>query len=343
MTFEELTLATKKLRVLVIGDHYLDRNSIGKYSGYSREIEQKPIFKIHREEYGPGGAGHLAANIAMTGALVSVAGFWGRTETDHNRNILESLFGKLGIDTSCMVEASRTPTYEKMYFEHGDHEIRLDLDPDKVPGDSYQKLLDKLASTSDTFDCVVVADYDETVNGGVCTPEVLRAASNLGKPTFGTSRIHINRFTKFDTLVVNQKELLESSSEGDEATDTCAALLLMNKAASILIVTLSGQGVDIYGKEPGIKLDPRNPAFEKTQVSSLPVEGRIDPCGAGDAFFAWYVAAFMSHILPHQAARFGNAAARAECKILYGASPVSLLDVQLSYTEMLKAEQTQGE
>ncbi len=338
MTFEQLTEAALCIRVLVVGDHYLDRNSVGRYRGYSREQEQKPIFKIEHEQYGPGGAGHLAANIAMTGAQVTVAGFWGNEIDDYNRNILQKSFVDLGISVDCMVEASRTPTYEKTYFVNGDHEARLDLDPDAVPGAAYQTLIDKIEHPSNTADVIVVAGYDETPKGGVCTPEVLRAVSNLDIATYGASRIHINRFSKFNHLVVNQKELLEAASEGDEATDSCAALLLIGKIASTLIVTLSGQGVDLYTKDPAIKLDPRNPALTKTRVSSLPVEGRIDSCGAGDAFFAWYIVANACGLSATESSNFGNAAARAECKLLYGASPVPLPDVQISHIEMLKAQ-----
>lgn len=340
MTFEQLVEAAQGIRVLVVGDHYLDRNSIGKYRGYSREQEQKPIFKIEHEQYGPGGAGHLASNITMTGAKVAVAGFWGRADDDYNRNILEKEFANLSINVDCMVVASRTPTYEKTYFVHGDHETRLDLDPDEIVGSAYQDLIDMIEHPAYVADVIVVADYDETARGGVCTPEVLRAISNLNVPTYGTSRIHINRFSRFDQLIVNQKELLDAVSEGDTTTDTCAALLLINKIANTLVVTLSGQGVDVYEKDPTVELDSGNPVLAKMRVPSLPVDGRIDTCGAGDAFLAWYIVANMCGLDVAASASFGNAAARAECKLLYGASPVLPLDVQISCAEMLKALQS---
>ncbi|MBD3183242.1 hypothetical protein GF312_13180, partial [Candidatus Poribacteria bacterium] len=42
----ELSSKLSELSVLVVGDHCLDRDCIGRYSGFSREEESMPIFRI---------------------------------------------------------------------------------------------------------------------------------------------------------------------------------------------------------------------------------------------------------------------------------------------------------
>ena len=53
MDFADLRRRFEQKRVLVIGDHCLDRNGVGSYRGYSRERESLPIFSIGRETYNP--------------------------------------------------------------------------------------------------------------------------------------------------------------------------------------------------------------------------------------------------------------------------------------------------
>jgi len=213
--FVELKEKLSGKSVLVYGDHYLDRQGIGRWKGFSREEEEMPIFRMHREFYNPGGAGNLACNFAALGVKTEVAGVWG-TEEDWNRRILEHEFHKRGVGTSGMVEGGRTPKFEKCYFKNGVHEIRMDLDPEELSEDVQGLCYDKLNQLFDegNFDFLAVADYDETKKG-VCFPQALRILVTCRKPKFGTSRARISGFSGFDLLILNRKELMEQIGDSE--------------------------------------------------------------------------------------------------------------------------------
>ena len=94
---QELESRFSELSVLVVGDHCLDRDCIGGYSGFSREKESMPIFRISKLDYKPGGAGNLAANFAALGVNTTIAGAWGG-DSDWNRIILEKAMNMRNIN-----------------------------------------------------------------------------------------------------------------------------------------------------------------------------------------------------------------------------------------------------
>lgn len=232
MDFEELRHKFSSLRSLVIGDQTLDRNCTGQYEGYSREKESLPIFRVAHEVFGPGGAGNLAANYATLSVGTTVAGIWGYP-TDPHRRLLEMQFGDLGINTTGMVEGARTPTFEKYYFPNGAHVIRVDITSGDTPEIARYQLVERIKDLPNNFfDFVTVADYNDA-GKGVCSPQVLEAIASSALPRFGTSRQRIRSFVGFDTLMINEKELFEST--GDRHPDP------ESKAISLMSVTQIGR------------------------------------------------------------------------------------------------------
>jgi bifunctional ADP-heptose synthase (sugar kinase/adenylyltransferase) len=178
-----------KLSVLVLGDHCLDRDCIGTYSGFAREKEGLPIFRIDRVNYKPGGAGYLASSFAVLGIETIAAGVWGDRE-DSNRLILEEKLNASRIDTSGMVEGARTPTFEKYYLPSGEHIWRADVVPEEIKRETEENMLKILQSLLEDIQFIVVTDYDET-GKGVCTDRVLELVSDCNKTRFGASRERI--------------------------------------------------------------------------------------------------------------------------------------------------------
>ena len=88
MDYKELQDKYSKLSVLVCGDMCLDKDFIGGYSGFSREVEQLPIFRTEIEKYNPGGGGNLSVCFSALGVKTIIAGIWG-DDDDVNRYILE--------------------------------------------------------------------------------------------------------------------------------------------------------------------------------------------------------------------------------------------------------------
>lgn len=335
--FAELAQTFSQKKGLVIGDQYLDRNCIGGYQGYSREVESLPIFKIKTERYGPGGAGNLLSNIASLGVPVIAVGVWGDT-SDHHRQILEMEFRSRGVDVTGMVVGSRTPTFEKYYFPSTAHVLRLDVDITVIPENSRKEIVQKVQMLSESVDFIVVADYDEG-GKGVCSKEVLSAIAAVDVPKFGTSRSRIMDFRGFDTIVINEKELIQTTGDVRTAPEISAALLMVNTGAQNLVVTLGGRGARIYEKRAdSIDLRADTP-LKTTEIISMSVDGaKIDPCGAGDTFLAVLVSCLVSGVPLTNSVRLANAGARAAVRKLFGASSVGLDEVEREYVYEEKFE-----
>jgi len=335
MNFEELKAKLSGRSVLVYGDHYLDRNGIGRWHGFSREEEELPIFHMFEELYNPGGAGNLAATFAALGVKTTVAGVWG-TEEDWNRKILEDEFRKRGIDTSGMVEGGRTPKFEKCYFKSGVHIIRMDLDAEELSLTTQQACCEKLKwllKDEGNFDFLAVADYDET-NKGVCFPRALEILSTYKKPKFGTSRARVSRFKGFDLLILNRKELIEQIGDGEMTLNLRAAFLMSITGADGIVITLAGQGVEVFQhgkKSSDLMTDTPLSSF---RVRSEAVSGRVDPCGCGDTLYATFVSALSAGYDSKESAQLGNAAARAVVRKKYGAATPTLDEIEAEYQEM---------
>lgn len=336
----DFTVLKKKLAaktVLVYGDHYLDRQGVGSWQGFSREEEELPIFRIHSEFYNPGGAGNLACNFQSLGVTTKVAGIWG-TACDWNRKILEYEFHTRGIDTSGMTAGGKTPKFEKCYFQSGAHIIRMDVDPEELNPTVTHQCCTKLRQLFDEneFDLLAVADYDETKKG-VCFPRALELLSTCKKPKFATSRLRISQLKGFDFLMLNRKELMEQIGDPDMTVNLRAAFLMTIANAQAVVVTLAGQGVTVFCKgDPKAKLTESSP-LQSIQVPSYPVTEVTDPCGCGDTFFAMFISALAVGYDATLAAQLGNAAARVVVKKLYGAYAPTLQEVEKEYQGMYES------
>jgi len=334
MDFNELRHKFSSLRGLVIGDQTLDRNCSGQYEGYSREKESLPIFRVAHEVFGPGGAGNLVANYATLGVKTSVAGVWGY-DTDPHRRLLEMKFSELGVDTAGMVEGVRTPTFEKYYFPNGAHVIRVDVassDMSELTSRQLYYIIGDLLFSK--YDFVTVADYDET-GKGVCSLEVLKAVASSALPQFGTSRQRIRSFVGFDTLMINEKELFESTA-GDCPTylpERKAVSLLSVTQAEKLAVTLGGRGIRLCRRGKVIDLTMENP-LGAVDVPAAPLDGMIDTCGCGDTSLAMLSASLIAGYSFKKSAVLANSAARAAARKLFGAHPVTLEEVEKEYREV---------
>jgi rfaE bifunctional protein kinase chain/domain len=311
------------LSVLVIGDHCLDRDCIGEYSGFSREKESLPIFRIKKVDYKPGGAGNLAANFAALGVKTKIAGVWGN-DGDWDRVILENRLKNADIDTSGMVTGARTPTFEKYYFPSGKHMWRTDVVSEDLSEKAEANLLKALESSLKDVQFVVVADYDET-GKGVCTPKILEMISSCGITKFGTSRERITRFRNFHYLVMNRKEL------GGENIHKQSEWLLQKTESDVAVITLAGKGSDAFCYS-------QHGNLERKETLTKELTGDIDSCGCGDTFMAVFSSGIMSGYDLEESMRIANSGARAVARKLYGAHCTSFDEIGDEYEELYLAE-----
>lgn len=313
MELKELKDKFNALSVLVCGDMCLDKNFIGGYSGYSRELEHLPIFRTEIETYNPGGGGNLCSCFAALGVRTIAAGVWG-DEEDFNKYILEREFRKRNIDVKCMVTGSRTPTYGKVYLRNASHIYRIDLVSESIPKKVLNELVGKINENIGSVNFIACADYEEANEFGVCSEDILKAITDSQLPKFGTSRSRIDRFSNFNYILLNVKELrdqskLDKSASMHEIVEDLIARLKANE----IVITLGGKGAVAF------QLKDCTPSrLDSLSVSSIELTENIDPCGCGDMFYAAYSSSIMAGFDTETSIKIANSAARVVARKLFG-------------------------
>ncbi len=312
MEYKELKDKFSSLSVLVCGDMCLDKNFIGGYSGYSRELEHLPIFRTEIETYSPGGGGNLCSCFATLGVKTIAAGVWGDKE-DFNKYILEREFHKRNIDVKCMVTGSRTPTFGKVYLRNASHIYRIDLVSESIPEKALDELIDKINENINSVDFIACADYEEANDYGVCSENVLKTITNSHLPKFGTSRSRINRFSNFNHILLNTKELRDQSSLSKSASiSEIVEDFLTRLRVNEFVVTLGGKGAIAFRLK-----DCMPSKLESLSVSSIELTENIDPCGCGDMFYAAYSSSIMAGFDTETSIKIANSAARVVARKLF--------------------------
>ena len=153
----------KTNKVLVIGDIILDKYIKGSVSRISPEAPI-PVIKIKKEKYILGGASNVANNLASLGCDVTIIGIIGRDELGEKINHLLRINNIL----SNIVHSHHYKTIIKTRVIGNNQQIvRLDYNDDNQPtSNSIMDMIKTFQSIIDSFDVVVLSDY----NKGVCHP-----------------------------------------------------------------------------------------------------------------------------------------------------------------------------
>jgi sugar/nucleoside kinase (ribokinase family) len=241
-----------------------------------------------------GTAAGTALTFAKLGATVRTAGAIG---TDPAGDVLLSLLGCAGIDTSLVVRKTDVPT-------------SMSVLPIRPNGErpSLHLLGANLAYTLDDVDWDAVAATDHIHLGGAellgpeTTTRILRRAKENGVTTsvdliapggMGTFDIIAPAMAYTDYLLPNEDQVLGFTGAADLA-DGCRRLL--DAGAGLLAVTCGADGALIVGREG------------TQQVPAFAVDV-VDTTGCGDAFSAGFVYAIGISRAPRDAAVLGNAVA----------------------------------
>lgn len=329
MNFETLKYRFSQLSVLVCGDMCLDRNYIGQYSGYSRELEHLPIFRTEMENYNPGGGGNLCSCFATLGVKTKAIGVWGGKD-DFNKYILEAEFHRRRIDTIGMVEGSRTPTFGKVYLNNASHIYRIDLVSEKISEKAIDKIIANIQEIAKSVDFIACADYEEANEYGVCSEGVLETITGFQIPKFGTSRNRINRFRNFDYILLNTKELMEQSRL-DQSVELSAIVVDLIKFLHVgeIVLTMSGKGASAFTLPDSDQI-----GFREIHAGSTELTGKIDPCGCGDMFYAAYSSSIMAGYDMETGLKIANAAARVVARKLFGTGQATCEEIIKEYAHL---------
>ena len=296
----EILQGIRKLSALVVGDICLDRwcTYDPSTSEPSRETGL-PRIGVVSTEISPGAGGTVANNLAALGTgRVSVLGVAG--EDGFGYDLSHALSGR-GIDIDLFVSSRLIPTFTYTKLINGETGIedkpRVDFVYTKpIPASVESEIVKRLRSYASAFDLILVSDQAETNFGGIITPAVREALSDVGRAEPGKivwvdSRM---RTELFRNVIVKPNR--------DEAERACTRALgrvdyrafRRQLEAKLLFVTNGPAGVLVCDGE------------REDLVPTRAVANPVDICGAGDSFSAGAASALAVTGSALDAAQFGN-------------------------------------
>jgi D-glycero-beta-D-manno-heptose-7-phosphate kinase len=266
------------LRVLVIGDLYLDRYMFGQPARVSREA---PIMVLEetRLEDRPGGGCAPALALARLGASVHQIGVTG---ADAEGEALQRLLQDQQIDTSSILtDATRPTTVKTRIVAEGAFNVfpqqvsRIDRQ-DRSPLSSGVEgsIIQEIERVAPAVDVIIISDY----RSGVVTPAVIDAVRSTGRFATVDSQGALLDFRGLDLIKCNQAEAEQYLHQPLHSTDQRTTLLTdlqKRLATDRLIVTLGPDGAAISSTGTGYH---EMPPLDQQQV--------FDVTGAGDTVIA---------------------------------------------------------
>jgi len=289
------------LRVLAVGDIYLDENVFGAVTGVSLEAPI-PILEVHERRCNPGAAGNAACNCASLGAKTWMVGVVG---DDTNAGVVKHEFGVRGVDTSGVVTDPNRPTNTYGKLRAGGHNIPLQEvlrtdtpKPTLISGDVEARVIEEIRRRAPEVDAILLGDQVCSTITQSVLEAIVACAREHGLVTVADSRDRAGMFTGIDVVVPNDKEagLAAGVDVVDGATLRQAGAALLKTARNVMI-TLGPKGIAVFPESGGMEIVPIKP-----------VEA-VDVTGAGDTVAATVILTLAAGGTLQEAAFLANAAA----------------------------------
>lgn len=255
-------------RLCVVGDLMLDRYVIGDVERISPEAPV-PVLHVRREEFRPGGAANVAANITALGGQAVLIGLVGK---DESAQTLETLCHNKGIEP-CFAISNR-PTIEKARFmSQGQQLLRADReDPGPASANDEATLIAHITHAATDCDVFLLSDYAK----GVCTKAVADALRACGRPVIVDPKpANRHLYTGMFLLTPNHREAAAMAATCAKEHPPHAALLTLQKEGTThVLITCGAKGMALR--------------TEAGKEYFLPSKARtvFDVTGAGDTVLA---------------------------------------------------------
>ncbi len=275
---KNLVTGFNRAKVLVVGDLILDEFIWGKVSRISPEAPV-PVVWVDSENFMPGGASNVAANIRSLGGEVWLVGAVGN---DHRGEVLRSLLKEKGVHCDgVLTDDSRPTTQKTRIIAQHQQVVRVDREktgplPDSVLRETLSYIEERLPQA----DALIIEDYGKGVVVPKLVREIVRLAKKTGKViTVDPKEEHFSYYKGVTTITPNHHEA--ASAVGFPLKDEAS----LQKAGDKLLAKLGCESVLITRGENGMALFQKGkPAFKIPTVA----QEVYDVSGAGDTVIAAY-------------------------------------------------------
>lgn len=277
------------VRVLVVGDLFLDRLIFGRVTRLSREAPI-PVLEETRQVDLPGGGTAPALNIIALGGVVEQVGVVGRdADGDHLRELLATR----GVATGgVVVDRGRSTTVKTRLVAEGvlvypQQLARIDrVDRTPVAGDVEAALIAAIHGGAAQADAILVSDY----GSGVATPSVIAAVREAAADKLlmtADAQGRPERYGGFTLIKCNKAEAEQSL--GEAVSPALLTSWRERLGCQLLVVTRGGDSA-LLADDAGV-----------TEVAAVNRSEVYDVTGAGDVVIALLTAGLAAGLSPCEA------------------------------------------
>jgi rfaE bifunctional protein kinase chain/domain len=283
-------------RILVFGDVILDRYIFGQVERISPEAPV-PVVKVEQEEFRPGGAGNVAANIEKLGARSLLIGITGNDSFAHelfklkprDNAIVKSPLNQTLVKTRVISQRQQIVRIDR------EETVRVTPEIEETVRTSIKRL------KKDDIQGIIVSDYGK----GTLTRALMECLKDLARALqvpliVDPKPPHFNLYRDIDGITPNQKEaeaILHKKIASE--TDAAEAVKYIRRRfkAKFSVITRGDKG--ITAGEQGKKVF-HLPAFNHEV---------FDVTGAGDTVISVLMLSLVSGANLRESAALANAAA----------------------------------
>jgi D-beta-D-heptose 7-phosphate kinase/D-beta-D-heptose 1-phosphate adenosyltransferase len=248
-----------------------------------------------------GGAANVAANVAATGARVTLVGAAG---ADAAGDRLRTMLEVIGADSQALISTKRPTTSKTRVVARAQQMLRFDEEDDgDLPGRDVQKLLDTMLPLLAKADALVLEDYNKGVLESPLIGSTIAAARQHAVPVVVDPKYR--HFFEYRGATVFKPNLRELEAALGASVD-------LERRPGALADVVSQLGIDhllLTLGAGGMVLVRRN--GETTHVPSV-ARSVYDVSGAGDTVTAWVATTLASGGTVDEAAYLANVAAGVE-------------------------------
>jgi D-beta-D-heptose 7-phosphate kinase/D-beta-D-heptose 1-phosphate adenosyltransferase len=324
----ELMENLPRRRVVLIGDLMVDRYLYGNAGRLSPEAPV-PVLHYQREDSRLGGAGRVAADLAMLGAevhLVSVVG-----DDDTGKQIRQMLL-TCGVNVDGLIQIPGRPSTSKVRLvglaqhRHPQQMMRLDYeDPSPIPAVVARDVLAKLDQAMQGGQggqgaaAICIEDYDKGLLSPEVCKQVIATARKRGVPSFvdPAAIADYSKYSGASAITPNRTEAELASGRAcgnPEEYQQTAQWLLDHLQLEAAIITLDKNGVYLAGRDGERR-------WIKTRERKV-----YDVAGAGDMVLAMLAVARSAGASWEESATLGNIAGGLEVE-KFGSVPITKTEI----------------
>jgi D-beta-D-heptose 7-phosphate kinase/D-beta-D-heptose 1-phosphate adenosyltransferase len=296
---KEIASRLDKARVLVVGDLILDEFIWGSVTRISPEAPV-PVVWVNSENFMPGGASNVAANIRALGGEVFLCGVVG---DDDRGETLQALLRKKGIHCEGIFADPKRPTTQKTrVIAHHQQVVRIDREKIFPISESVlERLTAFVEDRMRSVDALIIEDYGK----GVIVPQLVRRAVQAARRTkkiitVDPKETHFSYYRGVSAITPNHHEAgtaVGFKIKDDATLERAGRLLLRKLRCETALITLGENGMAIF--RSGKKL---------VKIPTVAQEV-FDVSGAGDTVISVYTSALATGASVIEAAHLSNIAA----------------------------------